>query len=327
VSGLVSIVLPTYTRAQLLPHAIRSVLAQTYRDFELIIVDDNSRDDTPGVVRAFDDPRIRYVRNEKNLKLPGALNKGFALARGRFLTWTSDDNLYAPDAIERMVAVLEAGGCDLVFADYYDFARHDEKTGAPLEPRRIGLPREPRLEERNSVGACFLYTRAVYERIGDYDTELFLVEDYDYFIRIQKAGFSISHIPEPLYYFSRHDDALFCTRFAEVQAAGILVRYKNALLDEEKAAQACVRLVTRDLGALNNPLLRSAYLALKKTSFTLTGYYERIVRAYIRRKIGTGLRGLLDRFSSRAMSFPQTKDALKDLLQAVAKLEYKSHSL
>jgi glycosyltransferase involved in cell wall biosynthesis len=319
VSGLVSIVLPTYTRAQLLPHAIRSVLAQTYRDLELIVVDDNSKDNTPEVVRSFADPRIRYVRNEKNLKLPGTLNKGFALARGRFLTWTSDDNLYAPDAVERMVAALEAGGCDLVFADYYDFARHDEKTGAPLEPRPIRLPGVPRLEERNSVGACFLY-------IGDYDPDLFLVEDYDYFIRIQKAGFSIRHIPQPLYYFSRHDDALFRTRYAEVQAAGILVRYKNALLDKDKAAQACVGLVMRDLTALKNPLLRSTYLALKKTSYTLTRSFERMMRSYMRRRIGAGLSGLLDRFSSRALSFPQAKEALKDLLQTVAKLEYKSHS-
>ena len=324
-SGLVSIVLPTYTRAQLLRHAIRSVLAQTYRDFELIVVDDNSKDDTPDVMREFADPRIRYVRNEQNLKLPGALNKGFALARGRFLTWTSDDNLYAPAAIERMVAQLAAGGCDLVFADYYDFARHDESTGAPLEPRPIRLPGVPRFEERNSVGACFLYTRAVYERIGDYDTELFLVEDYDYFIRIQQAGFAIRHIAEPLYYFSRHDDALFCTRFAEVQAAGILVRYKNDLLDKDKAAQACVGLVMRDLAALNNPLLRRTYLALRKTSFRLTRFYETMVRAYMRRRIVAGLGALLDRFSSHALSFAQARDDLKDLLQHVARLEYKSH--
>ena len=72
---LVSIVLPTYNRAHLLGHAIRSVLAQTHRNLELIVVDDNSKDETPSVVRSFDDARIRYVRNDPNLKLPAALNR------------------------------------------------------------------------------------------------------------------------------------------------------------------------------------------------------------------------------------------------------------
>ncbi len=92
--ALVSIVLPTYKRAHVLPSAIRSVLNQTYTNLELIVVDDNSPDDTRDVVASFGDPRIRYVRNEPNLKLPRALNRGFSLARGEYLTWTSDDNLY-----------------------------------------------------------------------------------------------------------------------------------------------------------------------------------------------------------------------------------------
>ncbi|MDV7390561.1 glycosyltransferase family 2 protein, partial [Arthrospira platensis SPKY1] len=78
-----SIVMPTYKRAHLLGGAIENVLAQSFRDFELIVVDDNSPDDTPQVVARFDDPRIRYVRNEPNLRLPRALNRGFALARGQ----------------------------------------------------------------------------------------------------------------------------------------------------------------------------------------------------------------------------------------------------
>src|SRR5678815_3231547 len=102
----VSIVLPTYKRAHVLPGAIASVLSQTHANLELIVVDDNSPDGTRDVVASFRDPRIRYVRNEPNLKLPRALNRGFSLSRGEYLSWTSDDNLYANTAIERMVAVM-----------------------------------------------------------------------------------------------------------------------------------------------------------------------------------------------------------------------------
>jgi len=65
--GKVSVVLPTYNRTDLLPRAIRSVLSQTFTDFELIVVDDGSTDDTRGVVAARCDPRIRYIRHDRNL--------------------------------------------------------------------------------------------------------------------------------------------------------------------------------------------------------------------------------------------------------------------
>ena len=112
---LVSIVIPTYNRAHVLAYAVRSVLDQTYTNLELIIVDDNSPDNTRAVVDSFKDERIRYVKNEPNLKLPRTLNKGFSLAKGSFLTWTSDDNLYANNAIEKMVATLQAGNCGFVY--------------------------------------------------------------------------------------------------------------------------------------------------------------------------------------------------------------------
>jgi glycosyltransferase involved in cell wall biosynthesis len=319
---LVSVVLPTYNRAHLLGNAMRSVLGQTYRGLELIIVDDNSKDDTAEVVRSFDDPRIRYLRNEQNLKLPGGLNRGFAASRGDFLTWTSDDNLYANTAIERMVEVLQQGECDFVFTDYFHFTDLDEASGEPLNVQHIRLSPTLELERRNSVGASFLYTRAVYEGVGLYDPELFLVEDYDYFIRVHKR-FRIRHLAEPLYYFRRHDDALFCSRYAEVQAAGVLVRYKNELITEEEVTEACVGLVIRNAGALSNRLLRGAYSGAKRTSIRLSNLYECALRAYVRIKIGRNVEQVLDNFASRALSFAEARDSLRALLQDVATIEYK----
>lgn len=319
---LVSVVLPTYNRAPILGHAIRSVLDQTCRDFELIVVDDKSKDHTGDVVGSFDDARIRYVRNEENLKLPRGLNKGFSLSRGRFLTWTSDDNLYAPNALARMAAVLAQGTCDFVYADYFHFTDLDEASGTPLDTQRINLPPVPRLEERNSIGACFMYTRRVLETVGVYDPELFLIEDYDYFIRIQKR-FRIRHIAEPLYYFRRHDDSLFCSRYAEVRAGDVLVRYKNGLLDSQKAANACIDLVMKDLGGLKNPMLRRVYALLKQRSYRLTRAYERAVRRYVAWKIGPRVFGVLDGFTSRAMTFQQAKDALREVMLGVGSVEYK----
>ena len=322
---LISIVLPTFNRAHLLGHAMRSVLAQTHRNLELIVVDDNSSDSTSDVVRSFDDSRIRYVRNEANLKLPRGLNKGFALANGDFLTWTSDDNLYAVNALERMAAALRSGSCDFVFADYFHFSDLDPSSGEPLDAKHVHLPDVPRLEESNTVGACFLYTRALYREIGEYDAELFLVEDYDYFMRIQRR-FRVCHVPEPLYYFRRFDESLFCSRYAEVKAADVLARFKNGLLDKAQATAACTELIVKDIGGLRSPLLRAAFPVVRSTSFRLTNGYKHFIRMYVMWKMSAKVDAVLEGFNSKALSFRQAKDALQEIMQEVGTLEYKKPS-
>ena len=103
---LVSIVLPTKNRAQFLRRAVKSVLAQTYTEFELIIVDDNSTDATVEVVRSFDDERIHYMRQTIS-KGPGAArNAGCAVAEGEYIAFLDDDDQFAPNKLDVQVEVF-----------------------------------------------------------------------------------------------------------------------------------------------------------------------------------------------------------------------------
>ncbi|BAN36777.1 hypothetical protein SCD_n02978 [Sulfuricella denitrificans skB26] len=317
---LVSIVLPTYKRAHVLPSAIQSVLNQTYTNLELIIVDDNSPDDTRAVVATFNDPRIRYVRNEPNLKLPRALNRGFSLARGEYLTWTSDDNLYDKNAIQRMVEVLQGGDCDFIYADYYLFADLDP-DGRPLDIHHDKLPNKVQLEKGNHIGACFMYTREVYAAVGDYDPELFLVEDYDYFMRIAKR-FRLCHIPEPLYYFRRDDDTLYCSRFCEVKASDVLVRYKNGLLSETDVLEAVVALLLRNTVDLKNPFLRWGHLAVGKLSFRLATLHRKMLAEYLRRRLRSRVWAILEDYRLNRIAFSAAKDVLCSLMKELGTIVY-----
>ena len=89
---LVSVVVPTYNRARLLPRAVNSVLSQTHKNLEVIIVDDGSTDNTEELCRAFEDKRIRYCRQERNKGVLAAKNKGFDLARGDYIAGLDDDD-------------------------------------------------------------------------------------------------------------------------------------------------------------------------------------------------------------------------------------------
>ena len=95
-SPKISVVLPVYNGERYLRESLDSILAQTMGDFELIVVDDCSTDATSVILAeyAVRDSRIRIIRNAENQKLPRSLNIGFAEARGEYLTWTSDDNVY-----------------------------------------------------------------------------------------------------------------------------------------------------------------------------------------------------------------------------------------
>ncbi len=318
---LVSIVLPTYKRAHLLAGAINSVLTQTWSNWELIVVDDNSPDDTRELVASYTDPRIRYLRNEPNLKLPRALNRGFAAAAGDLLTWTSDDNLFMPEAIERMVARLRIGDCDLVYADYYLFSEQDSQ-GKPADPQLDRLPDEVQLERGNHIGACFLYTRQLYQTVGEYDPELFLVEDYDYFIRAARY-FRLAHIARPLYYFRRDDGTLYLSRFAEVKASDLLVRFKNDLLDEGGVIDQMIALLLRHGEFRHARLLNwTTRIAAASGSWRLTQWQQRWVAARLRRQLGSRVRNELRRYRLQRAGFGSVRDALRELMSEVAEIKY-----
>ena len=95
-----------YNEQAYLKEAVESILIQSYQDFELIIVDDGSVDHTPQILAGFEDPRIRVLRNERNLKLPGALNRGIEQARGRFIARADADDICLPDRFEGQMALL-----------------------------------------------------------------------------------------------------------------------------------------------------------------------------------------------------------------------------
>lgn len=208
-NDLISIVLPVYNGAKYLRESIDSVIAQTYTNWELLIVDDCSADETPTIAQEYakKDSRIHYYRNEQNLRLPRNLNKGFSLTKGNYLTWTSDDNRYRPEALEKMHQALTSHPtAQFVYASFEIIDEEDKLIETYIaEARDI-----KRIVGYNTVGACFLYTREVYETVGDYDPDMILVEDYDYWQRIA-ARFDVITITEILYDYRRHSGALTST--------------------------------------------------------------------------------------------------------------------
>lgn len=200
----VSVVLPVYNQAAYLPAAIDSVLGQTYRDFELIAVDDGSTDDTPTVLDSYDTRQGFTCVRQDNQGLPRALNAGFARARGLYLTWTSSDNVMLPNMLEVLVRVLESSpSIGLAYADRFFMDEEGRDLG------RFNVPGyDPYLLLHvNLVHCCFLYRRACMERIGGYDPDFIYGEDWEYWIRMSQY-FGMMRVPQALYRYRLHGGSM-----------------------------------------------------------------------------------------------------------------------
>jgi glycosyltransferase involved in cell wall biosynthesis len=233
----VSVIIPTYNRARVLCRSAESVLAQTYRDFELIIVDDGSTDNTEEVVRSYSDPRIRFIRHEKNRGVSVARNIGIKAARGEFIAFNDSDDIWLPQNLELKVKLLDSHpDTALVCSDYYIFDGH---TGANLcrfwDNRQYRYllefdegTQQPIIGKLARVTLlsplAIIMRRRVFDDVGYFDESLHCAEDWDMWFRILQR-FSIRFINLPLARYRKHD-AQLSTDFHEIFLAKVTVLKK-----------------------------------------------------------------------------------------------------
>ena len=191
----------TYCRYQkYLKEAIDSILSQTYRNIELVVVNDCSTDKSLCIIKEYmeKDDRVKLVNNETNQKLPKSLNIGFEHCRGDYYTWTSDDNIMKPNAINRMLEVMKKEDADLVFSRCETINAEGKKIGESELYKNLD-----EIYYNNIVLASFLYKKEVHEKLHGYDTTKFLVEDYDFWLRAYQK-FKFVYIREILYKIRFH---------------------------------------------------------------------------------------------------------------------------
>ncbi len=205
----ISVVLPTHNGSRYLDQAIGSVVRQSRQDWELMVVNDASTDKTPAMIDrwAARDDRITAIHLPENRKLPGALNDGFARAKGDFHTWTSDDNWYHPQALARMIEVLQGNaGVGIVYADQIVV----DEYGSIMGRSQSGTADD--LHITNEIGACFLYRREVTSALDGYDEDLFGAEDYDFWLRAV-LRYRFHHLGEFLYYYRVQGESLTSRKY------------------------------------------------------------------------------------------------------------------
>jgi glycosyltransferase involved in cell wall biosynthesis len=188
----VSVIIPTHNRADLLRRSVCSVLGQTFRDFELIVVDDASKDHTQQVLAEFDDPRLHVIKKEKNARAAAARNDGLRLARAPLIAFQDDDDMWLPHKLERQVAAMRAQPEEVgvLVASYWRlmgkamyyaggdafFANLDFRRGDPggVDYALIATPN-------------LLVRRSALDRAGNFDERLRSWDDWELGLRLWKV--------------------------------------------------------------------------------------------------------------------------------------------
>ncbi len=200
----ISVILPTYNQARYLPDALDGLLSQTFRDFELIVVNDGSTDNTEKVLDQYLQGMRFTVIKQANKGLPSALNTGFAQAKGTYLSWTSSDNITLPNMLEILNDTLDSDlTTGVVYADWL-FINEVGKTIGQFNT--IEYDRHLLLYF-NYVNCCFLFRRECMDLVGGYDPEYIYGEDWEFWIRVSRH-FKMAHVKQPLYQYRIHSKSM-----------------------------------------------------------------------------------------------------------------------
>lgn len=196
----VSVIIPTYNRASLIEKPIKSILAQTFQDFEIVVVDDCSTDNTEEVVKAFNDRRINYFRHQKNQGAGVSRNTGIANSASKYVAFLDSDDEWLPEKLEKQVTLFQNSNAEVGMV--YTWLCNINDSGEVMSvsgSRHRGFIKDDLLYS-NFVGtpSTVMLKRECLEKVGGFDPAMLtFVEDLDLWIRIA-THYQVEVIPEVL---------------------------------------------------------------------------------------------------------------------------------
>ena len=216
----VSAVIPTHNRAGEVGRAIQSVLNQTFQDFEIVVVDDASEDDTEKTVRGFEDRRIRYIRHAVGKGDAAARNTGIRNATGEYIAFLDDDDEWLSEKLRLQVQFCEAGGPEL---GGVHTARWTIITATGKRSLLSLAGRSPNDLNRNWITtSSMLLRRRCFESVGLFDERMPSTSDYDLWIRISQE-FRLGYIGDPLVNYYVHENGLSRNPARKIRGLEMLV--------------------------------------------------------------------------------------------------------
>ena len=251
-SPAVSIITPAYNAARYLEESVESALAQTFGDFELLIVDDGSSDETLAIAgRLADrDHRVHALTTAQRVGVSAARNVGFRHAQGRFFALLDSDDVWLPDFLAAQLAVFDrAPAADVVSGNAFNLGGpRDGQLLRPLSDDCQPLTLIDMIEHEDAVLVMSVLRRRVVDAVGGFSEDLQRSEDYDFWLRAALAGFHFVANPTPLVRYRRHPSSASSNELLMLDAMIVVLQRLRA---SPLASHVVVATLDRRIGALN----------------------------------------------------------------------------
>lgn len=194
----VSIIVPTYNRANLIERSINSLLNQSYSNFEIIVVDDGSSDNTQEVIESFNEDKIKYYKHELNKGTPCAMNTGIKNSMGEFIAFQGSDDEWLPNKLEKEMVIFKESSEDVgvVYSGIW-YIKKNKKASKIYTKNDIKGNIHEELLKGNFVNGLSVVRKICFQKVGVFDEELPNLEDWELYIRISKE-FSFKYVDETL---------------------------------------------------------------------------------------------------------------------------------
>lgn len=232
---LVSIILPTYNRASLLPKSIKSILLQTFADFEIIVVDDGSTDNTEVIVKMFADKRIRYCKRFEHQGAASARNIGIKQASGTYIAFQDSDDIWLPDKLAKQMEVLQKADRDVgvVFTGYWRIT-NNKKQYMPVH----AATSDKAAKTVSELLFLFVATPTVLikkeclEQSGMFDERLLRLQEWELWIRLAET-YRFAYIHEPLVISRYQPESITANYQALVTSFELILERHRRIFDRD----------------------------------------------------------------------------------------------
>ena len=262
----ISVLMSVYNADKYLTEAMDSILAQTYPDFEMIVVNDKSTDKSGDILKAFaqKDPRIVILENAQNLGLTRSLNRGLAIAKGEYVARMDADDISAPDRFQKQVLFLDMHP-DYSFVSC--IGRYIDENGNPEQLRPFPETNEEIYAMMPKVDAVMhpgvMFRRKDIAQIGNYCEDFRVVQDYDLWFRGMAAGYKFYNIQEPLVLF-RRDESYNTRKSTAYRLVDYQVRKKGYRINKVPLHKRIYLLVPLALAYIPPKVVDKLFYVMKK---------------------------------------------------------------
>jgi glycosyltransferase involved in cell wall biosynthesis len=267
----VSVIMPTYNRAKLLGRAIQSILDQTYQDFELIIVDDGSTDDTESLVKSFNSEKIRYIRHRKNRGASAGRNTGIRSAQGEYVALQDSDDEWMPEKLEKQMRAFATAPPEVgvVYTGFYIIVNNKKKymPSASITPKDGNIFSSIIKGEYLVSPQTIVVKRECFERAGMFDERFPAMEDWELSLRLSRH-YHFKYINEPLVLYYVQPDSISRNKSALTKSYKMILEMYFKDIKQDK------RLLSKHYLRLGHFLYSNGELSQGKD------YFARSIKAY-----------------------------------------------